>query len=125
MNRMQNKRWVIAPAALLALAAVLTACDTGRLLDVKAPGRVPAEIFDDPGRANLMVNSAIGDFECAFGVFVLIQGVVSDEFSDAQLGAVGWDYDRRTSQPNGLYGTGTCTSNQLPGLYTPLSTARW
>jgi starch-binding outer membrane protein, SusD/RagB family len=125
MNMKQRKRWVVAPAALLALTAALTACDTGRLLDVKAPGRVPAEIFDSPAQANLMVNSAIADFECAFGVFVLIQGVVSDEFADAQLGAVGWDYDRRTSQPNGLYGTGTCTSNQLPGLYTPLSTARW
>ena len=30
-----------------------------------------------------------------------------------------------TSQTNGSYGTNGCTSNQTPGIYNPLSTARW
>jgi hypothetical protein len=111
----------------LAMSTVLTACDPDRLLEVKAPDRVPAELFDDPKQAALMVNSAIGDFECAFGSYTVVQGLISDELGDAQLGAAAWSYDRRdaNTQPNGIYGTNPCTNNQNPGLYTPLSTARW
>jgi hypothetical protein len=38
---------------------------------------------------------------CAYGAFALVQGVISDELVDAQLGAAGWFYDRRDA--------GTCT----------------
>lgn len=111
----------------LALAAALTACDPSALLDVNAPDRVPAETLDDPKQAALMVNSTIADFECAYGAFVLVEAIISDEFADAQLGAAAWPYDRRdaNTQPGGIYGTSSCTSNQNPGVYTPLSTARW
>ncbi|MBX6333038.1 MAG: RagB/SusD family nutrient uptake outer membrane protein [Gemmatimonadaceae bacterium] len=113
--------------ALLTAAGVATACNTGQLLDVKAPDRVPAEILDDPKQAALMVNSAVGDFECAFGAYVVVEGLISDELADAQLGAAAWPYDRRdaNTQPGGIYGGNPCTSNQNPGIYTPLSTARW
>ena len=108
-------------------AGVLLGCSTSRLLDVNAPNSVPVTLFDSPADANLMVNSAIGDFECAFGAAVLIEGVISDELADAQLGAAQWPYDRRdaNTQTNGIYGTSGCAGNQGPGIYTPLSTARW
>src|SRR6266700_6872623 len=111
-------------AAAIALAALL-ACN--QLLDVNATDRVPAELFDDPAQASLMVNSAVGDFECGIGSFVVVEAIISDELADAQLGAAAWPYDRRdaNTQTNGAYGTGACTSNQTPGIYTPLSTARW
>jgi hypothetical protein len=124
----QGRGGLLGGALTLALlAGALSACDTERLLQVDAPSRVPAGLFDDPKQAALMVNSAASDFECALGSFVLIEGVISDELADAQLGAAGWPYDRRDAdtQTGGLYGTGSCDSNQLPGLYTPLSTARW
>ena len=54
----------------LAIAALVAGCDTTRLLTVQAPNSVPATVFDDPANATLMVNSVIGDFECAFGGFV-------------------------------------------------------
>src|SRR5688500_3144073 len=113
--------------ALGAASALLAACDTGRLLDVNAPSRVPVELFDSPTNAALMVNSAIGDFECAFGSAVTVEGIISDELADAQLGAAAWPYDRRdaNTQTNGAYGTNSCISNQTPGIYTPLSTARF
>lgn len=113
--------------ALSAVGIVLAACDTSRFLDVKAPSRVPVEVFDSPTNAALMVNSAIGDFECAFGAAVTVEGIISDELGDAQLGAAAWPYDRRdaNTQTNGSYGTSPCTSNQTPGIYTPLSTARF
>src|SRR6266700_3164795 len=111
-------------AAAIALAALL-ACN--QLLDVNATDRVPAELIDDPAQASLMVNSAVGDFECGIGSFVVVEAIISDEFSDAQLGAAAWPYDRRdaNTQPGGIYGTNPCTSNQNPGVYTPMSTARW
>ena len=117
-------RWLL---ALAVAAAALAACNTDRLLDVNAPSRVPAEIFDRPDQAVLMVNSFVADFECAIGSFVVVEGIISDELADAQLGAAAWPYDRRdaNTQPGGAYGVNSCTSNQTPGIYTPLSTARW
>jgi hypothetical protein len=103
------------------------ACSTDRLLDVNAPNAVPVTVFDSPTAANLMVTSAIGDFECAFGSAVTVEGIISDELADSQLGAAAWPYDRRdaNTQTNGIYGTSGCANNQNPGIYTPLSTARF
>jgi hypothetical protein len=113
--------------AMIAASVLFAACSTDRFLDVNAPSRVPVETLDSPGNAGLMVNSAIGDFECAFGSAVIVEAVISDELADAQLGAAAWPYDRRdaNTQTNGSYGVNPCTNNQTPGIYTPLSTARW
>ncbi len=125
--RRRRGHWLAMAAAAVAVVASITACNTDQLLNVKAPDRVPAETLDDPNQAALMVNGAVADFECAFGAYALASGIMSDEFADAQLGAAGWPYDRRTSgvETNGIYGVNSCSSNQNPGIYTPLSTARW
>jgi starch-binding outer membrane protein, SusD/RagB family len=111
----------------MAVVASVTACNTDQLLNVKAPDRVPAETLDDPSQANLIVNGAVADFECAYAAYALAEAIMSDEFSDAQLGAAAWPYDRRDMAINtgGIYGENGCNSNQNPGIYTPLSTARW
>lgn len=113
--------------ALLTLCITAAACNADRFLDVNAPSRVPVDVLDSPANAALMVNSAIGDFECAYGSAVIVEGIISDELADAQLGAAAWPYDRRdaNTQTNGAYGTNGCTNNQTPGIYTPLSTARF
>jgi starch-binding outer membrane protein, SusD/RagB family len=110
-----------------AVVGLVVACSTSRLLDVNAPNAVPVTIFDSPASANLMVISAISDFECALGSAVTVEGIISDELADSQLGAAQWPYDRRdaNTQTNGIYGTSGCASNQGPGIYTPLSTARF
>jgi hypothetical protein len=112
---------------MIAASVLFAACSTDRFLDVNAPSRVPVETLDSPTNAGLMVNSAVGDFECAFGAAVTVEGIISDELADAQLGAAAWPYDRRdaNTQTNGSYGTAPCDANQTPGIYTPLSTARW
>jgi hypothetical protein len=114
-------------AAAVAVVASITACDTDQLLNVKAPDRVPAETLDNPSQAALIVNGAVADFECAYASYTLATGIMSDELSDAQLGAAGWPYDRRDmgTTTNGVYGGNSCNNNQNPGIYTPLSTARW
>jgi starch-binding outer membrane protein, SusD/RagB family len=125
----RRRRWQIglSAAALVAASALIAACNSSDLLDVSTPANVPVALLDDPKNAVLMVNSAVADFECAFGSMVAVEGIISDELADAQLGAAAWPYDRRdaNTQTNGSYGTNGCTSNQTPGIYNPLSTARW
>ena len=126
-GRRAQMHWLAMAAAVISVAASVTACNTDQLLDVKAPDRVPAETLDDPAQANLIVNGAVADFECAYASYDLAQAIMSDEFSDAQLGAASWSYDRRdfSSSPGGIFGENGCNSSQNPGIYTPLSTARW
>ena len=113
--------------AAAAIALTTAGCNTDDLLDVETPAAVPVERLDDPKNAGLMVFSSIADFECAIGSMISVTGIISDELADAQLGAAAWPYDRRdaNTQTNGSYGTNPCTNNQTPGIYNPLSTARW
>lgn len=113
--------------AMASAMMLIGACNSSDLLDVATPANVPVALLDDPKNATLMVNSAVADFECAFGSAITVEGIISDELADAQLGAAAWPYDRRDAnvQTNGSYGTNGCTSNQTPGIYNPLSTARW
>jgi hypothetical protein len=117
-RRSRGAGWWMIPLCVLLSAA---ACDS--LLDVEAPSRIPAETLDDPATAPLLVNGAVGDFECAFGAYVVMGGVVGEEFIDATQTADRWPYDRREVQPGDRrYGEFGCVDL---GVYTPLSTARW
>jgi hypothetical protein len=118
---------VVSVVTMVAVAAIAAACNSSELLDVDTPASVPVGLIEDPKNATLMVNSAAGDFECALGAMIAVEGIISDELADAQLGAAAWPYDRRdaNAQTNGAYGTNACTGNQTPGIYNPLSTARW
>src|SRR3954471_7877013 len=112
---------------LVLTLGLLAACDTNRLLDVTTPNQVPVEILDQPGNAALMVNSAVGDYQCAHGSAVAVEALIAGEMNDAQLGAAQWDYARRTAntQTNGIYGTSGCAGTQGFGIYLPLATARF
>jgi len=111
----------------LTLVAGAVACaDASKILDQEAPSRVDAATLDNPAYAQLLVNGVIGDFECAFTQYIVAAGLVGDELIDAQLSQAGWDYDRRTIFSGAVsYSTNQCGSTQAPGLYTPLSVARY
>jgi hypothetical protein len=110
-------------ATTIGVATLLAACSTSDLLKVQAPNSVPADIYSNPAYASLMVNSVIGDFECAFGSFVVAEGLVSDELHDASLNNGNWNMDRRDNGfTSGFYGVTSCTTQT--GIYTPLSTVR-
>ena len=125
--RARARRGVLSLATLVSILGTVVACNSNDLLAVDTPGSVPVSMIDDPKNAELAVNSAVADFECAFGAMVAVEGIISDELADAQLGAAAWPYDRRdaNTQTNGSYGTNLCNNNQTPGIYTPLATARW
>lgn len=112
--------------ALLVISVVigvLASCDT--LLDIEAPSRVPGEFLDDPANADLLLASAIADFECAFAEYIAAGGLMGDELVDGQLAARMWPYDRRSAdETDPVYSTFTCNDPD-PGVYQTLSTARF
>jgi len=121
-------RRIAGSLARLAIAAgFITACNTSRLLDVTTPNAVPVSILDQPANADLLVAGAVADFQCALGSAIAVEGLISGELSDTQLGSAQWDYARRTANTltNGIYGTSRCDGTQGFGIYLPLSTARY
>jgi starch-binding outer membrane protein, SusD/RagB family len=116
------RRSPFALPAVLVLATVVACSELG--LEQRNPGSIMARDVYKPENAGLLVTGAIGDFECAFHRYVVAQALLGDELVNAFSNTSNFDYDRRTMAPGHPYGTGTCTSSQIPGLYTPLSVAR-
>jgi hypothetical protein len=114
----RSKAW-----AFLSIATVCTALACSNLLDVKAPDAIGTSTLEIPENATLLVNSAIGDFYCAFGSYVAATGLMSGELQETTLTASRWSYDRRDVASNETaYSTNDCESL---GTYTPLSVARF
>ncbi len=113
-----------AATALLAIGVFLAGCNSlDRALNVDTPTDIPAEGLAVPKNAELLVNGAVGDFECAYGAYVALSSVLAHETIDATQTADRWPYDRRAvSSDDARYGTSGC---EALGVYTPLSTARW
>lgn len=112
-------------AAGLALTLTLGACDEITTLKQENPGQLSGSTLFVPGNAQLLVNGVIADFECAFARYVVGSGLLVDELITAIASGDNYDYERRTIQSNRAYGTNGCGgTNQQPGIYTTLSTAR-
>ena len=113
------------PSALVALAtlAASLACGDITNLEQEDPSQILATTAYAPENATLLVNGAIGDFECAFFRYTTAAGLLGDELVNAFANAQGDNYDRRTHPLTGPY-AGGCGGNQLPGVYTSLSVAR-
>jgi len=102
----------------------ILACSDLTNLQQENPGQILADDLYAPANAGLLVDGAIGDFECAFHRYVVAQGVLGDELQNAFANSTNMEYDRRTMPTSGAYGTATCSDVQFPGVYTPLSVAR-
>jgi len=126
MNRRARTRPTLAMTPLLACALLAgTACTELTALKQDNPGQLSAATIYTPVNAQLLVNGAIADFECAFSRYVVGSGVFTDELSNAIGNTGNYDYDRRTLTTNAPYGTQQCSAaNQTAGIYTTLSTAR-
>ena len=62
---------------------VLSVAACSDLLDVSDPGSIPGEQLTNPALENLLVNGVIGEFQVAYGSYVLWSGVLADEvFTD-------------------------------------------
>jgi hypothetical protein len=107
------------------LCLALAACHDITSLDQESPSRIKAEDLEKPENAALLVQSVVGDYECALNDYIVAAGSVADELANANLLNRIWDFDRRTILPtNTVYSTSTCDDGD-PTVYTVLSTARY
>ena len=108
---------------VLPLAVALFACDDLTNLEQENPSQILANDAYVPRNATLLVNGAIGDFECALFRYTTAAGLLGDELVNAFANAAQDNYDRRSHPLTGPYADG-CGGAQLPGVYTSLSVAR-
>lgn len=112
----------VAAAAIVALA--VAGCRDITSLQQSNPGQLSASTVFTAANAALIVNSSQGDFECAYNQYIVGSALFVDELSVAISQVNNYDYDRRTLTSGSPYGTGSCTSQQYPAMYTPLAAAR-
>jgi len=108
----------------VALIGGLSACDG--LLDVELPGSVEADDLENPALATTLVNSALGQFECAYTNYIASTAVLADELINSSLWAAinHWGWRGLGLQTiNGICPS-TRGSDQL-GAYSPLQQARY
>jgi len=108
----------------LPLLFAASACTEITSLDQENPGQMSAGDLYNPANAQLLVNGAISDFECAFSRYAVGVGLFTDELANAIASSANIDYDRRTLTSSATYGTGTCGNNQQAPIYTTLAIAR-
>ncbi len=118
---MRNTMKVLTAVASLGLTAACGNFD--RLLTVQTPSRLAEEAFLVPANAALISASAVADYECALGGYVVASGLAAGELVDATQTAARWNYDRRNVEAvDALYSTSGCEGI---GVYTPINTARY
>src|SRR5712692_3184462 len=87
---------VALPITIMAGVALLAGC-VRDLLKFEAPDRVESSILDGPANIPILVNSAVGDFECAFQQYIIVTGQVGDELDNGNLAsAEAFQLDRRS-----------------------------
>lgn len=110
---------MLAGMSLLTLAACEEAQNP---LDVEGSSRIPAVSVETPANAQLLVDGAVADFECAFAAYTVQSATVGEEFIYAQQTADRVPADRRGVIPtDARYSTGGCTAL---AAYQPLQVAR-
>src|SRR5437867_10953656 len=114
------------PAAMFVLVGRVAAarCDLfNNALEVQSTSTIPAAGLEVPANAGLLVNGAIGDFECAAGAYAVMSGLITDELIDATQTADRYPYELRTMlSSDRRYAVNDCVGL---GVYTPLQTARF
>lgn len=118
-------------AAGLLLAAGATGCNVlDSLIDVEVPDRVVGETLETPANALILMAGVVGDFECALANYIQATATTGDELLVTDGLTAQELLDRRMFEPRGLgaaWAVSTCgtRSEGVPGVYRPLSTARW
>ncbi len=81
-------------AMVVLVGLVAAGCDLfNNALQVQTPSNIPAGSLEVPANAGLLVNSAIGDFECAAGAYAAMSGLITDELKDATQTADRYPYE--------------------------------
>ena len=110
-----------ASAAVIALAVI--GCNRlDDLLSVHPTKSVPVDVAETPENAQLLIDGAKSDFDCAFGAYVVMGGLIGEELDETRQASERRPYDlRQMTSKDLLYATQACGSL---GVYTPLQVAR-
>ncbi len=111
----------LAGILLIPLSVFVFGCSD--LLEVELPTKVDAGVLNDPGLAPMLVNSALGDFECAFTNYVPATGLLAGEVrhSTGWFAYTFWDHRRVFPESD----TSPCDVTIGYGVYRPMQTARF
>jgi hypothetical protein len=121
-KRRAGKGWGV---LLLAPALLLTsACSLDEILEVELPGRVRDSSLDDPALAQTLVNSVIGDTECAWNQYTAGASIHSDEWMPSSGNLNMREWGQRKIFANHANHQAGCGAWAFPN-YTPLHTARF
>src|ERR1043166_897713 len=122
---MDRTRRGIAGWLALSLAAVTATGCVGDLLEFNAGDRVESGSLAGPENAELLVRSAVGDFECAFVQYIVTTSQVTDEMDNSNLSSTeAFQLDRRAvNKERTHYALFPCGTHE--GLLTPIQTARY
>ena len=114
----------IAARLSLAMAAGFVTGCVNDLLEFDPGDRVESESLEGPENAELLVRSAIGDFECAFIQYIVTTSQVTDEMDNSNLASTeAFQLDRRAvNKERTHYALFPCGTHE--GLLTPIQTAR-
>lgn len=106
--------------ALLTLGVAVAACDG--LLDVELPGQVTEDATFVPAQAELLVNSAIADIECALSDFTAFEAAGAEDNTTRTVGWWGSRFERPVSPNNGS----NCSPQETSvAWFAPLHKGRW
>ncbi len=123
-NKKQSGWWnrsrLQALIMIIAVGTATSACED--LLTVELPTKVAAENLENPALATVLVNSAIGEFECAYSQYVAASGQLTDELrhSSGWLVMTEWDHRKIGNTRDNR----ACNTDFGYGMFIPLQKAR-
>ncbi|HKP28349.1 MAG TPA: RagB/SusD family nutrient uptake outer membrane protein [Gemmatimonadales bacterium] len=115
---------IAARLGLAMAAGAATGC-VNDLLEFDPGDRVESGTLQGPESAELLVSSAVGDFECAFIQYIVTTSQVTDEMDNSNLSSTeAFQLDRRSvNKERTHYALFPCGTHE--GLLTPIQTARF
>ena len=110
--------------SVMCTSLAMLACSDITTLKQENPSQLSGKTVFVPENAQLIVNGAVADFQCAYSRYTLASALFTDELTAAIASTPDFEMDSRNMPSNNFYGTSTCDAVQFPGVYTPLSVAR-
>jgi hypothetical protein len=110
--------------SVLCTTLAMLGCKDITTLKQQNPSQLSGKTVFKPENAQLIVNGAVADFQCAYSRYALATALFTDELTVAIASTPDFEIDSRNLPSNNFYGTSTCDAVQFPGVYTPLSVAR-
>src|SRR5688500_20265952 len=114
-----TRRSVRYTLAVLPLAVGMFACDDLTNLEQENPSQILANDAYVPRNATLLVNGAIGDFECALFRYTTAAGLLGVELVNAFANAQQDNYDLRSPTLTGPFAGDFCCAS-CPGVFASL-----